>query len=139
MPTVEAPNEALAAMAQEIESYLSGFHCSETYWRHTFRRLVYTDGAKAMAERCNAYWLIDLIASYQSAKLDRQAGGFQLWTLEVTATDGRKSAVATCRCDTDAPPLVRQEIEYTDFPLDAIKLYVEGAGGDRVLLLPSEH
>ena len=37
--------------------------------------------------------------------------------------------------DRGEPPLVRQAIRLSDFPLDAIKLYV----ADGVLMLPSEY
>jgi len=37
--------------------------------------------------------------------------------------------------DTDSPILAKQEIEYTDFPLDEIKMYCE----NRVIFLPSEY
>lgn len=51
----------------------------------------------------------------------------------------RHSAVLECRADSDRPALVRQEIEYSDFQLDELTLFVEGVAGDRCLLLTSEH
>ena len=39
-----------------------------------------------------------------------------------------KSAVLTMKEDSNTPELVRQEIPYTDFPLDNIKFYVELGG-----------
>lgn len=52
---------------------------------------------------------------------------------------GRFGGVVECREDTDSPALVSQAMEYTDFPLPDMKLYVEGSDGDLCLLLPSEH
>ena len=87
---------------------------------------------KFLAEKAGAFWLIDLVASYQTARLRREE--FQVWTLTVDR-DRTPVAVATCQADTDAPVLVRQEIDHTDFPLPSIKLWlVNGA-----LMLPSEY
>jgi hypothetical protein len=95
--------------------------------------LLYTEGVQHLAEEAGAYWLIDAIASYQGERVLRapRLREFQLWELEVKDQKG----VLTCREDSDLEPVIRQEIEYTDFPLPEIKLYVEGG----VLLLPSEH
>ena len=83
-------------------------------------------------------WLIDAIASYQNHKRIRtnpMLRDFQLWELKVRVKDGRRSATLTMRADSDQGTIIRQRIEYTDFPLDLIKLYVEGD----TLLLPTEH
>ena len=49
----------------------------------------------------------------------------------------------TCKADSGCQPVITQMIEYTDFPLPEIRLYVEqGWVGDReakVLILTSEH
>lgn len=114
---------------------LDGFCCTEHYYRHAFGRLLMTDGVFYMFQD-GAAWLMDVIASYQGAKLDKQTDGFQLWWLKVNAD---KSAVVTCQADSNTPNLVKQIIEHTDFPMAEIKLYVEGTGDQRVCLLPSEH
>ena len=114
---------------------LDGFYGPSQWYRHPFGRLVYTDGIHFLVEN-GAAWLLDVVASYQSAKLDQQTEGFQLWILKVNAD---RSCVVTCQADSNTPNLVEQKIPYTDFPLDEIKLYVEGEGKDRVCLLPQEH
>jgi hypothetical protein len=114
-----------------LEADLAQFCGTETHWRHRTSRLTYTDGVKFLAEKAGAFWLIDLVASHQTARLRREE--FQIWTLAVDR-DKRPMAVATCQADTNATVLVRQEIEYTDFPLPSVKLYLE----DRVLMLPGE-
>ena len=131
--TETATREAKAA---ELEAGLAAHYCSDNYYAHWTRRLKYTDGVKYLAEKAGAYWLIDAIASYQGQKRLRteRLQEFQLWGLKVDV-DHTPMAVLTCRQDTDYKPVVTQEIEYTDFPLDSIELYVEGG----VLLLKSEH
>lgn len=95
------------------------------YYKHPSSGLEYTDGVQHMAQAGEAYWLIDAIASYHRQE------PFQVWTLTVT---GMK-AVLTMVEDTGQPVLVRQDIPFTDFPLDEIVLWlIEG-----VLILPSEY
>jgi len=114
---------------------LGNFYGTEGYTRHWTRQMIMTDGAMHLNEN-GAAWLMDVIASYQSLKLDKQTGGFQLWKLKVNID---KSCVVTCQKDSNTPNLVKQKIEYTDFPMSEITLYVEGEGDRRVCLLTSEH
>lgn len=103
-------------------------------WSH-LTRLVCTDGAKYLAEEASAYWLLDAIASHQNApalKDSAQLQEFQVWLLIVNAD---KYCRLTCAEDSDGEPVVVQNIEFTDFPLKEIKLYV----CDNVVLLPSEY
>ena len=108
------------------------------YIRHNSKQLVFTDGVHQLRADTDGFWLVDAIASYQHKHNDKP---FQLWELKTDLTN--KTAVLTMKEDTDEPELVRQEIKYTDFPLDNIKFYVEGGYVDGreipVLLLPSEH
>ena len=115
---------------------LAQFYGTSQWYQGPFNRFTMTDGTFYLSQN-GAGWLIDAIASYQGAKLDKQTGGFQLWTLKVNTE--KRTAVLTCQADSDRPNLVCQKIGYTDFPLDEIKLYVEGEGGDRVCLLTGEH
>jgi hypothetical protein len=43
------------------------------------------------------------------------------------------------REDSEQPVITSQKLEYTDFPTGEFKLWIEGTGRERVLLLPSEH
>jgi hypothetical protein len=122
----------------QLQAALPHFTGSENFYRHPLSGLIYTDGIQYLAENAGngAYWLIDAIGSYQR---DQKVRGnprlmeFQLWELKL---NGKGGAVLTCREDSGKgnPPKITQEIEYTDFPLDEIKLYVE----NNTLCLPSE-
>jgi hypothetical protein len=118
--------------AAELECDLAQFCGTENWWRHWTGRITFTDGVKYLAEKAGAFWLIDLVASHQTARLRREE--FQVWILAVDR-DRAPMAVATCQADTDTTVLVRQEIEYTDFPLPSIKLWLV----DGVLMLPGEY
>ena len=118
--------------AAALEADLVQFCGTDNWWKHWTGRLTFTDGVKFLAEKAGAFWLIDLVASYQTARLRQEE--FQIWTLTVDR-NGTPRAVATCQTDTNEPPLVRQEIDHTDFPLPSIKLWLVG----RVLMLPNEY
>ena len=85
-------------------------------WPH----LVFTLGVNLLRENADCYWLIDAIASYKRTE------PFQVWDLKVDTQSN--SAVLTMKEDSDQPELVRQEIGYTDFPLDEIRFFVQEGG-----------
>lgn len=120
----------------QLEAELANFYGTENYYKGSplFPRFVYTDGVRFLAERVSAFWLLDLIFSHQNNKKVRDAE-FQLWTLQVHAD---KTAVAMCQEDSGLCPIAQQKIEYTDFPVGEIKLYLIG-DSEKVLLLPSEY
>jgi len=90
---------------------------------------VITDGVIALAEASGCFWLLNIIGSYQgNAKLDKT---FQVWTLEVNRTNDS----GVVRGFNDTTLIVTQEIPYTDFPLDKVKLYLI----DGIILLPPEY
>ena len=57
---------------------LAQFTGTSTYFKHWTRKIVYTDGVQYLAEQAGAYWLVDLIASYQLLCDERQ-----YWTLKI--------------------------------------------------------
>jgi hypothetical protein len=109
-------------------------HCYGTNGYHKFSilsPLQMTDGVKYLADKAGAFWLLDIIASHQpKAMQDPMLADMQFWTLKVK--DG--AGVVTCERDTD-DVAITQEVDFTDFPLDEIKLYVTNG----VILLPSEY
>ena len=109
---------------------LDQFTGTLNYYMHWTRRMKYTDGIHYLAEEYGAYWLLDVVASYQTepkiAKVD-----LQIWTLVV---HDDKSATVTMK-DDDGTEFVRQEIEFTDFRLPAVTMWLING----VLILPSEY
>ena len=111
---------------------LRQFTGSAHWYRHGLNRNVtFTDGAKYLADTAGAYWLLDAIALAQPYEKAVAAEDFQFWILRV-APD--RSATLTCE-DGNGHAVFTQAIPYTDFPLDAIKLYFT----NNVILLPSEY
>jgi len=122
-----------------LEQVLRCFTGTEGYHRHWMNRITFTDGVHFLAEQAGAYWLIDLIASWQVKPKVRNKE-FQVWILTVDRNPkARKMAYARCYTDTPEPnnanQVCVQGIHYTDFPLDTIKLYLVNG----VLMLPSEY
>lgn len=115
---------------QKLLGELAHFTGDLDRYRHWTRKLIYTPGIHHLAERAGAFWLIDLIASWQlDPKVRREP--FQVWKLDVRP-DHTAIAFATNGGDTI---LASQDIECTDFPLPTISVWLE----DGTLLLPGEH
>ncbi len=110
---------------------LAQFTGTDQWHRHGLnRRVLFTDGAKYLADQGGAYWLLDTVAICQAEKAVA-AEPFQVWKLVV-----REDRTATLTCDDGNGRIVRTEhIPFTDFPLDEIALWF--ANG--VIYLPSEH
>jgi hypothetical protein len=114
------------------ESDLRQFTGSEHWYRHGLvRRVVFTDGAKHVADAGGAYWLLDEIAlaqQYLKAVADEP---FHVWKLVLG--DG-PSATLTCE-DGNRNTVFTKFIAFTDFPLREITLWFT----DNTILLPSEY
>ena len=111
---------------------LGQFTGTEYWYRHwAVRSILYTDGAKYVADTAGAYWLLDEIAFAQKGNKQVAAEAFQLWKLNL-----RPDHTATLICeDGNGNVVFTKQLEYTDFPLDEIKFYFT----DNVILLPSEY
>jgi len=119
-------------VANELLSGMEQCTGTETYHKFSIlSKLVLTDGVKYLCEKAGAYWLMDVIASYQAkCNQDEMLREFQIWTL--TVKDG--AGVVKCLRDTNDVAFT-QDIPYTDFPLYEIKLYCING----VILLTSEY
>lgn len=100
------------------------FSGTTQYWRESpLHPFLCTDGVHFLAERGGAFWLLDAIASWQPNKQVRDDGAlqaFQVWTLKVS-----RDSSAELLCERDwGDVVIRQKIEFTDFPLSEIKLYL---------------
>ncbi len=115
----------------EFKDVLAGFIGTENYYLHRLPgglTMKLTDGCKFVKEYGNAYWLFDIILSWQM-KLQNQS--FQVWKLIkqgdgswfIQCTDGNDQVVAA------------QEITYSIFPQDRLELWLV----DGVCMLPSEY
>ena len=122
----------------ELQANLNQFTGTQEYhrWSSLFKNHVLTDGAKYLAEKAGAYWLMDAIASYhRTCMKDEMLQGIQFWTLTV------KGNKATLICERDTNNIaITQKIPFTDFPLESIKLYCAPCNESTYcVMLPSEY
>jgi len=122
----------------EIRRNLQMFSGTQHWYEHgVFPNVLYTDGVKYLAESAECHWLVDAIASHQvRCQQDDMLRGMQFWEL-FTEQGGW---VLACYRD-KGDEAFRQEIPYSDFPLDdGIRIWVAPIDWERVALyLPSEH
>lgn len=111
---------------------LAQFTGSENWYRHGINpNVLFTDGAKYVAETGGAYWLLDTIAICQRYEKSVAAEPFQVWKLTV-----RPDRTASLVCEDGNENIVyTQHIEFSDFTLDEITLWF----ASNVIYLPSEH
>lgn len=111
---------------------LRQFTGTEQWYRHgQARNVLYTDGAKYVAETAGAYWLLDEIAFSQMIKRV-SAEEFQLWKLKVNLANN--TARLVCE-DGNGHTVLKKNIPFTDFPLEEISFYFT----NNVIHLPSEY
>jgi hypothetical protein len=92
---------------------------SEQWHRHGLvGNILFTDGAKYVADKAGAYWLLDEIALAQRFEKSVAAEEFQLWRLTVKLDH----TAVLAREDGNGVAVLSKPIPFTDFPLDEIKL-----------------
>lgn len=126
--------------APEIRQALSDFHgsCEFVRWSFLFRRDVLTEGAHYLAESAQCFWLMDAIASHQTSPKVRSEE-FQVWSLRPAGLDRDGAWILTGE-DGNGNGLADQVIQFTDFPLDAIRLFAcRNEQGGVTIMLPSEY
>ncbi|WP_036219997.1 DUF6876 family protein [Calidithermus chliarophilus] len=120
--------------AHELQAQLHAFTGTERYHAHWCGgSLLLTDGARFLAERAGAFWLMDVIAStlplrkwdpFVRVRVERDGCGAKL-----TLDDG------------DGKVYYFQHVPYTDFPLEECTLYAAWDEGHAryVVMLPGEY
>ena len=110
---------------------MSRFTGTTDYYRISRRHLL-TDGTKHLAEQGACFWMMDAVASHLSEI------GTKDWFVLVRVNVAQGRAVMVYE-DGNDHELARQEIPYTDFPLEAISLYACWDTQHWVIMLPSEY
>src|SRR5690349_4033315 len=111
---------------------LMQFTGSDHWYRHNLNSdVLYTDGAKYVADAAGAYWLLDEIALAERYVKSVRSEEFQVWKLVVRSD---KTATLSCE-DGNGNRVYSKEIEYTDFPSEEITLYCV----NNTIHLPSEY
>lgn len=119
-------------MAELDPNIMAQFTGSEHWYRHGLaRHILFTDGAKYVADTAGAYWLLDEIAlSQMLPELKREE--FQVWKLKV---DEGKSSASLVVEDGNDNVVYTKDITFTDFPSPGIDLWFQ----NNTIFLPSEY
>jgi len=128
----------------ELKLELRNFTGDFIRYRHPFNQVVYTPGVRHLAERAEAFWLIDAIASWigsttfnEAVRNSERIGEMHFWQLDTDQED--KSAMLFAVEDSGMEPFISQSIPFTDFPLDKVSIWAGFDGQIWTLYLPSEH
>ena len=113
--TVQEKKDAI----QELIDY-GGLPENKVYKQSLFPNTVYTASVKYLCTICESYWLLTEILLRQTIDFIEE-NEFQVWELFVNEDE---SALLKCT-DGNKNILYQKEIEYTKFPLEKIKFYVE--------------
>lgn len=118
-------------MKQFDASQLTQFIGTQHYYRISRKHLL-TDGTKYLAKNVECFWMMDAIASHLSEI------GTSDWFVQIMVTV-QNSRATMIYDDGNGKEHARQEIPYTDFPLEQIRLYACWDGEHWVIMLPSEY
>jgi hypothetical protein len=110
---------------------LNQFTGTSKYYRISRKHLL-TDGTKYLVEAAECFWMMDAISSHLSEI------GTEDWFVQVRMLVNGKRATMIYE-DCNGSEHARQEIPYTDFPMEAISLYACWDGEYWVIMLPSEY
>jgi hypothetical protein len=137
LTTLGPRKEAVQMVSTTLEAQLAHFHGSTTRTRHALVPSVQmTEGVVFLAEAAGAHWLTDAIASYVHDTRACQEQ-FQVWRLVMD--DSARTGVLTMTNGNSNLAIVTQVLDYTDFPLAEITLWLVREGTRWIMLLPSEY
>lgn len=133
----------------EVLPDLDAFTGTMAYHRHRIipidaaPSLLLTDGAKYVADKAGAYWLMDTVLLRGGDWLAPEAGDSFAAVKLVVNEDGGATLTADDGNDNE---LYREAISFTDFPLPGITFYLQSHGFEDngrwpvgILMLPSEY
>lgn len=118
-----------------LQSDLKRFTGTQCYWR-VHPNVMLTDGAKYLADKAGAFWLMDIIWSI-TPKLAANEDEFFVLALE--RGEDNTAEVVVDRGRGNEKPLYSQHIPFTDFPLESQTLYIQKSEHNFVAMLPSEY
>lgn len=118
-------------MNNDLLSELNQFSGTDAWHRVSHLPVLVTDGVLHLCENAGAFWLVDAIGSYlpkivhsgdrmATCKLRKREND---WILTIETLEGK----------------ISQEIEYSDFPLKEITLYLCDNGFSWCLMLTNEY
>ena len=118
---------------------LSGFTGTQCLYQHKLPmtpELLLTDGVKYFAEKCGAYWFMDIVATEFTPKLSDED---YVIFIQVTVSDDNSAVIIGSDGDEGDGPIIlhTRTIEYTDLPPNSEFKFIL-TRSPNTLMLPSE-
>ena len=126
----------MSAQSKQLIEQLQGFCGSTTYYKIPLVKARYTEGIKYLADQAQCHWLVTDTAVVCKSLKNKSNFIVILFKRNPTSVQERthKEAKITY-ADGNGTILLEQEYEYTDFPLDELRLFYT----DDMLMLPNEY
>lgn len=128
---------------QTLQLNLRQFMGGGDMFRHPLNKtLIFSEGVKYLAENAGAYWLIDIVASVLNKGKEGILGKDSFMCCKLKKTQGNAFVFTIDNGNDPTSPedgeyklYYKQEIPFSDFPLDEFKLFL----CNETLILPSEY
>ncbi len=122
--------------SKQLIEQLQGFCGSITCYKIPLVKARYTEGVKYLADQAQCHWLVTDTAVVCKSLKNKSTFIVILFKRNSTSVQERthKEAKITY-ADGNGTILLEQEYEYTDFPLDELRLFFV----DDMLMLPNEY
>ena len=126
----------MSAQSKQLLEQLQGFCGSTTCFKIPLVKARYTEGVKYLAEQAQCHWLITDTAVVCKSLKNKSTFIVILFKRNSTSVQERthKEAKITY-ANGNGIILYEQEYEFTDFPLDELRLFFV----DDMLMLPNEY
>ena len=122
--------------SKQLIDQLQGFCGSTTCFKIPLVKARYTEGVKYLAEQAQCHWLITDTAVVCKSLKNKSTFIVILFKRNSTSVQERTHKEAKIAyADGNGTILLEQEYEYTDFPLDELRLFFV----DDMLMLPNEY
>ncbi|HBT11153.1 MAG: DUF6876 family protein [Leeuwenhoekiella sp.] len=126
----------MSAQSKQLLEQLQGFCGSTTCFKIPLVKARYTEGVKYLAEQAQCHWLITDTAVVCKSLKNKSTFIVILFKRNSTSVQERTHKEAKIAyADGNGTILLEQEYEYTDFPLDELRLFFV----DDMLMLPNEY
>lgn len=118
---------------EQVKEILNSSNGTEHYYKpFPALGMIYTDGVKYFAEKCGAYWLIDLINSHMPAIIkDCKESEEYIYFLFLEVKDHKAIFKAIREVyngeEVSEKVVASQEIPFTDLPDCSVKFYLQVA------------
>lgn len=108
-------------MENDLKQSLKQFTGSCHWYQTKQKKFLYTDGIKYLIDHTNAYWLIDLVRSYQQIP-EYHSLPLQVWHLETDKNT--KDGIIIMKGGKGMIEHVRHQLKNITFPLTTFEFYV---------------